>query len=243
LLGFFLFWEIACLVSGVSDLVLPRPSQVALVLIAKMPLLWPHTVQTLYTTLAGFALGVMIGILVGVLIGSSRLAYDVAYPLLVGFSSIPKVAVVPLFVVWFGSGTVPAILTSMVICIFPVVVNVATGLASTEPELEDVLRVLGARKRDILWNVSLPRALPYLFASLKIAITLSFVGTVLSETVAANKGIGTVMMIASGNFDVPLVFAGLVLLAIMGIFLYAMSSWVEGRMTGWAQRKTDLSMG
>ena len=242
LLGFFLFWEIACLVSGVSDLVLPRPSQVALVLIDKMPLLWPHTVQTLYTTLAGFALGVMIGILVGVLIGSSRLAYDVAYPLLVGFSSIPKVAVVPLFVVWFGSGTVPAILTSMVICIFPVVVNVATGLASTEPELEDVLRVLGARKRDILWNVSLPRALPYLFASLKIAITLSFVGTVLSETVAANKGIGTVMMIASGNFDVPLVFAGLVLLAIMGIFLYAVSSWVEGRMTGWAQRKTDLTM-
>jgi len=242
LLGFFLFWEIACLASGVSDLVLPRPSQVALVLIDKMPLLWPHTVQTLYTTLAGFALGVMIGILVGVLIGSSRLAYDVAYPLLVGFSSIPKVAVVPLFVVWFGSGTVPAILTSMVICIFSVVVNVATGLASTEPELEDVLRVLGARKRDILWNVSLPRALPYLFASLKIAITLSFVGTVLSETVAANKGIGTVMMIASGNFDVPLVFAGLVLLAIMGIFLYAVSSCVEGRMTGWAQRKTDLTM-
>jgi NitT/TauT family transport system permease protein len=242
LLSFFLFWEIACLVSGVSDLVLPRPSQVALVLIDKMPLLWPHTVQTLYTTLAGFALGVMIGILVGVLIGSSRLAYDVAYPLLVGFSSIPKVAVVPLFVVWFGSGTVPAILTSMVICIFPVVVNVATGLASTEPELEDVLRVLGARKRDILWNVSLPRALPYLFASLKIAITLSFVGTVLSETVAANKGIGTVMMIASGNFDVPLVFAGLVLLAIMGIFLYAMASWVEGRMTGWTQRKTDMAM-
>jgi NitT/TauT family transport system permease protein len=242
LIGFFLFWEIACLVSGVSDLVLPRPSQVALVLIDKMPLLWPHTVQTLYTTLAGFGLGVMIGILIGVLIGSSRLAYDVAYPLLVGFSSIPKVAVVPLFVVWFGSGTVPAILTSMVICIFPVVVNVATGLASTEPELEDVLRVLGARKRDILSNVSLPRALPYLFASLKIAITLSFVGTVLSETVAANKGIGTVMMIASGNFDVPLVFAGLVLLAVMGISLYALSSWVEGRMTGWAQRKTDLTM-
>ncbi|MFT6697522.1 MAG: NitT/TauT family transport system permease protein [Polaromonas sp.] len=242
LIGFFLFWEIACLVSGVSDLVLPRPSQIVLVLIDKMPLLWPHTVQTLYTTLAGFALGVMIGILVGVLIGSSRLAYDVAYPLLVGFSSIPKVAVVPLFVIWFGSGTVPAILTSMVICIFPVVVNVATGLASTEPELEDVLRVLGARKRDILWNVSLPRALPYLFASLKIAITLSFVGTVLSETVAANKGIGTVMMIASGNFDVPLVFAGLVLLAIMGILLYALSAWVEGRMTGWAQRKTDLTM-
>ena len=178
LVGFFVLWEMACIASGVSDLILPRPTQIAHVLFEKLPLLWPHATQTLYTTLAGFGLGVLIGILLGLLIGSSRTAYDVAYPLLVGFSSIPKVAVVPIFVVWFGSGTVPAILTSMVISIFPVVVNVATGLANTEPELEDVLKVLGARKRDILWNVSLPRALPYLFASLKIAITLAFVGTV-----------------------------------------------------------------
>ncbi|SDZ24800.1 NitT/TauT family transport system permease protein [Variovorax sp. YR266] len=242
LVGFFVLWEVVCLAFGVSDLILPRPSQIAAVLIQKMPLLWPHTVQTLYTTLAGFVLGVGAGIVIGVMIGSSKLAYDVTYPLLVGFSSIPKVAVVPLFVVWFGAGTVPAILTSMVISIFPVVVNVATGLASTEPELEDVLRVLGARKCDILWNVGLPRALPYLFASLKIAITLAFVGTVLSETVASNQGIGTVMMIASGNFDVPMVFAGLFLLAAMGVALYAVSSLVERRMTGWAQRKTDMAM-
>jgi NitT/TauT family transport system permease protein len=242
LVAFFVLWELVCLATGVSDLVLPRPSQIAKVLIEKMPLLWPHTVQTLYTTVTGFVLGVGLGVVIGVVIGSSRLAYDVAYPLLVGFSSIPKVAVVPLFVVWFGAGTVPAVLTSMVISIFPVVVNVATGLASTEPELEDVLRVLGARKRDILWNVGLPRTMPYLFASLKIAITLSFVGTVLSETVASNRGIGTVMMIASGNFDVPMVFAGLFLLAFMGVVLYAISSWFEGRMTGWSQRKSELAM-
>jgi NitT/TauT family transport system permease protein len=242
LVGFFVLWELACLASGVSDLILPRPTQVASVLYEKLPLLWPHAMQTLTTTLAGFALGVGAGILIGLLIGSSKTAYDVAYPLLVGFSSIPKVAVVPIFVVWFGAGTVPAILTSMVISIFPVVVNVATGLASTEPELEDVLKVLGASKRDVLWNVSLPRALPYLFASLKIAITLAFVGTVLSETVAANKGIGNMMMIASGNFDVPMVFAGLFILAVQGVMLYAVSSWVEGRMTGWAQRKTDIAL-
>ncbi|MFV0672769.1 ABC transporter permease [Variovorax sp. tm] len=242
LVVFFVLWEVLCLASGISDLVLPRPSQVAQVLFEKMPLLWPHTAQTLYTTLAGFVLGVAAGVVIGVAIGSSKLAYDVTYPLLVGFSSIPKVAVVPLFVVWFGAGTVPAVLTSMVISIFPVVVNVATGLASTEPELEDVLRVLGARRRDILWNVGLPRTLPYLFASLKIAITLAFVGTVLSETVAANKGIGTVMMIASGNFDVPMVFAGLFLLAAMGVALYAVSSLAERRMTGWAQRKNEMVM-
>jgi NitT/TauT family transport system permease protein len=242
LIGFFVIWELGCVAFNVSDLILPRPSQIATVLFQKFPLLWPHTVQTLYTTVAGFVLGVAAGIVIGVIIGSSKLAYDVAYPLLVGFSSIPKVAVVPIFVVWFGSGTVPAILTSMVISIFPVVVNVATGLATTEPELEDVLRVLGASKRDILWNVGLPRALPYLFASLKIAITLAFVGTVLSETVAANKGIGNVMMIASGNFDVPLVFAGLFILAVLGIMLYAVSSYFEMRMTGWTQRKNDFAM-
>ncbi len=242
LIGFFVLWELLCRAAGISDLVLPRPTQIAAVLVEKMPLLWPHTVQTLTTTVAGFALGVIVGIFIGAVIGVSKFAYDVAYPLLVGFSSIPKVAVVPIFVVWFGAGTVPAILTSMVISVFPVVVNVATGLATTEPELEDVLKVLGASRTDMLINVGLPRTLPYLFASLKIAITLAFVGTVLSETVAANKGIGNVMMIASGNFDVPMVFAGLVILAVMGIALYAISAMIEARLTGWAQRKTDLAM-
>ncbi|WP_414447061.1 ABC transporter permease [Burkholderia sp. 22PA0099] len=239
LIGFFAAWELACIAFHVSDLVLPRPSQILVVMVTKMPLLWPHVVQTVTTTLIGFFLAVVFGVLIGVVIGSSRLAYDTAYPLLVGFSSIPKVALVPIFVVWFGSGTVPAILTAMVISVFPVVVNVATGLATTEPELEDVFRVLGASRFDVLRNVGLPRAMPYLFASLKIAITLAFVGAVLSETVASNKGIGNVMMIASGNFDVPLVFAGLFILAVLGVVLYAISALVERRLTGWTQRKTD----
>ena len=90
LIGFFLIWEVGCLAFNVSDLVLPRPSQIALVLWQKMPLLWPHTLQTLYTTFAGFVIGVVAGVIIGMVIGSSKLAYDVAYPLLVGFSSIPK---------------------------------------------------------------------------------------------------------------------------------------------------------
>jgi NitT/TauT family transport system permease protein len=178
-----------------------------------------------------------------VLIGSSRLAYDVAYPLLVGFSSTPKVAVVPIFVLWFGAGTVPAVLTAMLLCIFPIVVNVATGLATTEPELEDVMRALKASKLDILFNVGLPRAMPYFFASLKVAITQAFVGTVISETVASNRGIGTMMMIASANFDVPLVFAGVFILAVLGVVLYAIFSLIEGRVTGWATRKDNFAMG
>jgi NitT/TauT family transport system permease protein len=243
ILGFFLFWEAACWVFQISDIVLPKPSQIVATLFTRAPALWPHAVQTLYTTLFGFALGVLLGLAIGVLIGSSKTAYDTAYPLLVGFSSIPKVAVVPIFVLWFGAGTVPAVLTSMVICIFPIVVNVATGLATTEPELEDVLKALGAGKGEILWNVGLPRTLPYFFASLKVAVTLAFVGTVLSETVAANRGIGNVMMIASSNFDVPLVFAGLIILAMLGVLLYLLFALVEVRLCGWAMRKTDFAMG
>jgi len=243
ILGFFVVWEILCLIFNVSDIVLPRPSQILITLWTRFPAIWPHAVQTLYTTLVGFALGIIIGVLLGILIGSSRLAYDVAYPLLVGFSSIPKVAVVPIFVLWFGAGTVPAVLTAMIMCIFPIVVNVATGLAATEPELQDVMRTLRATKWEILWNIGLPRTMPYFFASLKVAATLAFVGAVISETVASNRGIGNLMMIASSSFDVPLVFAGLFILAALGVALYAGFSLIEGRVTGWAVRSDNFAGG
>ncbi|MFK7745899.1 MAG: ABC transporter permease [Roseobacter sp.] len=242
IVGFFLLWEVLCIVLNVSDLVLPRPSEIAMTTWDRFPVLWPHILQTLYSTLIGFSLGVTIGVILGVIVGTSKLAYAVAYPLLVGFSSIPKVAVVPIFVLWFGSGTTPAILTAMVICVFPIVVNIATGLATTEPELEDVLKTMGASKSEILWNVGLPRAMPYFFASLKVAITLSFVGAVLSETVASNMGIGFVMMTASSNFQVSLVFSGLILLALMGVVLYAIFSLLERRVTGWATRGNDIAI-
>ena len=243
IIGFFVAWELLCLIFNVSDIVLPRPSQILITLWTRFPAIWPHAVQTLTTTLVGFAFGIIIGVLLGILIGSSRLAYDVAYPLLVGFSSIPKVAVVPIFVLWFGAGTVPAVLTAMIMCIFPIVVNVATGLAATEPELQDVMRTLRATKWEILWNIGLPRTMPYFFASLKVAATLAFVGAVISETVASNRGIGNLMMIASSSFDVPLVFAGLFILAALGVALYAGFSLIEGRVTGWAVRSETFTGG
>ncbi|MFT4730606.1 MAG: NitT/TauT family transport system permease protein [Granulosicoccus sp.] len=238
IVGVFVFWELFCLIAGISELILPRPTRIIAAFIEYAPAIQPHAWQTLYTTLVGFVFGVMIGLSLGVIIGSSKLAYDTAYPLLVGISSIPKVAVVPIFVLWFGAGTVPAILTAMIICIFPIVVNVSTGIATVEPELEDVMKSLKASRWEILWNVGLPRSMPYFFASLKVAITLSFVGSVIAETVASNKGIGNMMLIASSSFNVPLVFAGLMILAVMGISLYAIFSVIERRMAGWALRKS-----
>lgn len=239
IVGVFVFWEVFCLMAGISDLILPRPTQIVSTFIEYAPAIKPHAYQTLYTTMTGFAFGVAIGLALGVLIGSSRLAYDTAYPLLVGISSIPKVAVVPIFVLWFGAGTVPAILTSMIICIFPIVVNVSTGIATVEPELEDVMRSLKANKWEILWNVGLPRSMPYFFASLKVAITLSFVGSVIAETVASNKGVGNMMLIASSSFNVPLVFAGLMVLSFLGVSLYVLFSVIERRVAGWAMRKNS----
>ncbi|MBX9846019.1 MAG: ABC transporter permease [Xanthobacteraceae bacterium] len=243
IIGFFVLWEVICIGFGIKDIVLPRPTQVIHTLVTRFPAIWPHAVQTLYETLVAFAFGIALGVALGVLVGSSRLAYDVTYPLLIGFSSIPKVAVVPIFVLWFGAGTVPAILTAITLAFFPIVVNVATGLATTEPELEDVMRAMKATRLDILFNVGLPRTMPYFFASLKVAVTQAFVGTVIAETVASNRGIGNLMMIASSSFDVPLVFAGLLILAALGVGLYVIFSLIETRVTGWARRNDEFAMG
>jgi NitT/TauT family transport system permease protein len=242
-LALLLIWEIACAVFKVPEFVLPRPTVVVAALVEWAGPIWLHASHTLVTTILGFALSVVAGVLIGIAVGSSRLAYRGFYPMLVGFNSIPKVAIVPVLVIWFGIGTIPAVLTAFLMSFFPIAVNVATGLATVEPEMEDVLRSLGARSSDIIIKVGLPRALPYFFASLKVAITLAFVGSVISETVASNRGIGTMMMIASANFDVPLVFAGVFILAALGVALYAIFSLVEARVTGWAHRKTEFAMG
>ena len=124
--------------------------------------------------------------------------------------------------------------TAFLISFFPIGVNVATGLATVEPELEDVLRSRGASKLEIFIKVGLPSSMPYFFASLKVAVTLAFVGSVIAETVASNRGIGYLMIAASSRFDVPLVFAGLTVIAAMGIVLYEMFAVIERRVTSWA---------
>lgn len=241
--GLFVLWELVCVALAVPDFVLPRPSVVFVAVVDYAGPLWQHASHTLFTTLVGFALAVAAGVLLGLAVGSSTLVYHGLYPVLIGFNAIPKVAIVPVLVVWFGIGTVPAILTAFLISFFPIAVNVATGLATLEPELEDVLRSLGASKRDILIKVGLPRSLPYFFASLKVAVTLAFVGSVIAETVASNEGIGYLMLQASSRFQIPLVFAGLLVIAAMGVVLYFAFAAVERRTTGWATRRTEFAGG
>jgi NitT/TauT family transport system permease protein len=236
ILGIFLIWEIVVGVAGIPSFVLPPPSAIFAAGWEYSDMILESAAQTMMTTLIGFAGAVAFGVFVGVAVGSSPLVYNGVYPALIGFNSIPKVAVVPILVIWFGVGTIPAIITAFLISFFPILVNVATGLATVEPELRDVLRALGASKIQIITKVGLPRAMPYFFASLKVAITLAFVGSITAETIASSKGIGYLMLVASSRFEVPLAFAGLLITALMGVAMYSISAIIERRMTGWATR-------
>lgn len=237
---FFLIWELVCHLFRLPSFVLPKPTEVVEVLFSMWPAIWPNALHTLVTTLIGFGLALAFGLFLGIVVGSSIFVYTAANPLLVGFNAIPKVALVPVLVLWFGIGIVPAVLTAFLTAFFPIMANVATGIATVEPELRDVLRSLGASRTAILRKIGIPRSLPYLFASLKVAISLSFVGAVISETIASNAGIGYLIVSASATFQVPLVFAGLVVTAAMGIAMYLAAAVLERRWTGWATRGSEI---
>jgi len=229
-------WELLRLALPALDIVLPSPIAVAGALGKYRDPIMVNALWTLFTTMTGFAFAVVFGFLIGVAIGGSRFIYSAAYPLLVAFNAVPKVALVPIFVLWFGIGTVPAILTAFSLSFFPIVVNMATGLATIQPEMEDVMRSLGATRLEILTKVGIPQAMPYFFASLKVAVTLAFVGSIISETVASNNGIGYLMLGASSRFEVGLVFAGLSVIAVMAVIAYTICNVIELRVTHWATR-------
>ncbi|MCS7061165.1 MAG: ABC transporter permease [Anaerolineae bacterium] len=240
MLLFILAWEVGCIVFNVDEFVLPRPSVAFASYLKWQTAIWPNALQTLMTTVVGFGIAIVLGVALGAIIGYSALMYRALYPLLIAFNSVPKAALVPVFVIWFGIGTVPAVLIAFLISFFPIAVNVATGIATVEPELRDVLRSLGASQFDIFRKVGFPRSAPYFFASLKVAITLAFVGSVIAELGASNNGIGNMMVIASSRFEVPLVFAGLMVVAVMGIALYAVFAVLERRLAAWAYRSRGV---
>ena len=236
-----LLWQAIVTGLGIAEFIFPSPWQIALQFIEFQGPLLDAAWKTFWVTMLGFGLSIVVGVLLGFLVGSSRLVYTALYPLLVAFNAVPKAAIVPILVVWFGIGLGPGILTAFLISFFPITVNIATGLATMEPELEDVLRVLGAKRWDVLVKVGLPRSMPYFYGSLKIAITLAFVGTVLAEMTAGDSGIGYLMQSAASQQRMPLAFAGLVTIGAMAMVMYELFSWLEKRTTGWAHRGSQAS--
>jgi NitT/TauT family transport system permease protein len=231
-----LVWQIICSAFSVSEFIFPSPLAIADAMVEFAGPIAGHAWRTYWVTMVGFGLAVVVGVLLGFLLGSSRLLYTAAYPLMTAFNALPKAAFVPVLVVWFGIGAGPAILTAFLISFFPIMVNMATGLATLEPELEDVLRVLGARRLDVLIKIGLPRSMPYFFASLKVAITLAFVGSTVSEMNASNEGIGYLLVSAGSSMKMPLAFAGLLVIGAMAMAMYELFAIVEKRTTAWAHR-------
>ena len=231
-----LLWQVVVVLFSIPDFIFPSPWQITLQFFEFGGPLLDAAWKTFWVTMLGFGLSIVVGVLLGFLVGSSRAAYAALYPLLVGFNAVPKAAVVPILVVWFGIGLGPGILTAFLISFFPITVNIATGLATLEPELEDVLRVLGARRWDVLTKVGLPRSMPYFYGSLKVAITLAFVGTTVSEMTAANEGIGYLLISAGSSMQMGLAFSGLVVVGIMAMAMYELFSVIEKRTTAWAHR-------
>jgi len=234
-----LLWQLVCSALHIADYIFPSPLTIADAMGQYAGPIAEAAWKTFWVTMLGFGISIVVGVLLGFLVGSSRLAYAALYPLLVGFNAVPKAAIVPILIVWFGIGLGPGILTAFLISFFPITVNIATGLATLEPELEDVLRVLGAKRWDVLVKVGLPRSMPYFYGSLKIAITLAFVGTVLAEMTAGDSGIGYLMQTAGSQQRMPLAFAGLVVIGVMAMLMYELFSLVEKRTTAWAHRSTQ----
>ena len=237
LVAIVVLWEIVCRGFDVSEFIFPSPSRIWEQTWEFKTIILGHAWRTFWVTMLGFGIAIVVGVLGGFLIGSSRLAYVAIYPLMTAFNALPKAAFVPILVVWFGIGVGPAVLTAFLISFFPIMVNIATGLATLEPELEDVLRVLGAKRWDVLTKVGLPRSMPYFFGSLKVAITLAFVGTTVSEMSASNEGIGYLLISAGSSMQMGLAFSGLLVVGIMAMAMYELFSYIEKHTTGWAHRR------
>jgi NitT/TauT family transport system permease protein len=220
LLGLVILWEFVVDVARIPVYVLPAPSVIWDAAIKHWQPLALHSWVTLLESFAGFGLSVVIGLPLAFLIVYSRFFDRAIYPLLVASQAVPKVALAPILLVALGYGIMPKIIVGFLIAFFPVVVNTVTGLASVDRVTLNLLRSMGASKVDVFTKVRFPHAVPSMIAGFKVAIALAVVGAVVGEFVGSRTGLGYYMLLATGNFDTPLVFACVVVLTLMGIVLF-----------------------
>ena len=226
-------WELIVLLLGVKPVVMPPPTLIGRVLWTRAPLILEHLWPTLYEIVLGFLLSVAGGVLVAVLITYSAIARKGVYPLIVVSQIIPKVAVAPLLVVWFGLGGPSRLLLAFLIAFFPMVINTATGLTAVDDDLVRMARAYMGNRWQIFAKIRLPAALPLVFGGMKISITLAVIGVVVAEFVAAQRGIGYLIVMANGLLDTPLMMAAIAALSAMGLALYGAIVLIERAVIYW----------
>ena len=235
-------WEAFVRLTGVSPLVIPAPSAVLIVLWEGLTVgfLWPHIWVTTVETLLGFALGCAIGFVAGVLLGEIDFLRRLLWPYVLASQVVPKLALGPIFIVWFGFGMTSTIVITALICFFPLLENTLTGLQSVPPEKRDLFRMLGASRRQTLLRLKIPSGLPVIMAGVRVAIVLALVGAVVGEFIGGDAGLGASIIAAQGMMDSTLMFALFVVITALGMLFYQLtilferwllSSWMKGQET------------
>ena len=234
-LGLLAVWQGVVIVFDLPLWRLPSPSDIGKALVESRGSLWGHFQATLWETVIGYLAAVAIGIPLAILIVYSRFLERTLYPILLALQSVPKIAIAPILVLWFGFGTLPKAILIVLVALFPIVISTATGLKSTPPEFMEVAESLSASQIQIFRKVRFPAALPHIFVGLKVAISLAVIGAVIGEFVGANRGLGFVILISQGNVRTDLAFASMVLLSLMSIALFYGIVGLERLMVPWAK--------
>jgi NitT/TauT family transport system permease protein len=231
--GFLAFWQLAGTIFGVPNWLLPSPVAIWGSFVEHSHLLQKHIIMTATEAVSGLALGSFVGILLATIMVHSPILERILMPLLVMDQSIPKLALAPLFVIWFGAGIKSKILIAMTISFFPLIVNAARGLTAIDPRLAALMRTLAASNWQVFTKVRAPNAVPYIFAGLKVAIPLSVIGAVIGEFIQANSGLGFIVLIAITEVDTPEVFVAILLMTLLSLVLFGMLSILEGLVLRW----------
>lgn len=245
LVGLLLVWEFGVRFFGVSHIVIPTSSSIvnALRALFVSGQIYPHLGITLTEIVAGFLLGAIAALALGCLISQFRIVDRLVYPYIVAFQAVPKVAIAPLLVIWFGFGISSKIVMTAIIAFFPILVNTTVGLKNVEQDRIDLMIALKATRWQIFRFVRLPTALPFIFAGLDVGAVMAVIGAIVGEFVGASGGLGYLLLVYEADLKIAYVFALLVVLALIGIILHAAVQSAQKRIVFWVNVGNDRPMG
>jgi ABC-type nitrate/sulfonate/bicarbonate transport system permease component len=231
----FVIWEIYVHLSGISPLVLPAPSRVLQQIVLNRALLWDNTVPTLKATFAGFSLSLTVAFALSIILDFMPRVRRALFPIFVVSQTLPLVAIAPLVVLWFGFDLTPKVLLVALVTFFPMLVALVDGYAATDPEIEELLRSMGASRRVVFRRARFPSAMPYFFAGLRISITYAVVAAIFAEYVGARAGLGIVILNAKNSFRPDLVLAAVMISSALTLILFAITAVLQRVLLRWRQ--------
>jgi NitT/TauT family transport system permease protein len=233
LLALLALWEGAARIFHIPNYLLPPPSEIVVDMMQNWRLLLAQTRITAFEVVAGFILSVLVGVPLAALLARSSGFERAVYPLIVGSNTVPKVALAPLLLAWFGFGMAPKILIVVLVTFFPIIINSVAGLKSLPPQMLHLARSMGTSQTQIFWLFRMPNALPSIFAGLKIASVLSVIGAVVAEFVGADSGLGYAMMVATSDLNIARQFAAIILLSVIGVVFFWLIAYIERLLIPW----------